>query len=112
MPRLNTTEESKDFDKKLGLAIKQARSVQSCSLVTLSRRLGITYQMLQRHEKGSTSLTAYRLAQISRVLELPVSYFLPEDGRTDAAPVLPMRHISPPVARALAKLVQTLKAST
>jgi transcriptional regulator with XRE-family HTH domain len=111
MPKLKTTEESKEFDKKLGLAIKQARAVQNLSLMNLSRCLGITYQMLQRHEKGSASLTVYRLIQISRVLELPVSHFLADDGHANAAPSLPMRHIRPPVARALAKLVQTLKST-
>ena len=110
MPKLNTTKESEEFDKNLGLAIANARKTQSYSLKKLSLTVGITYQMLQKHEKGAAPLTVYRFNQICRALQLPVSYFLPEDdnGRNNAA-VLPLSGLSPATAKALAKLVQTLK---
>ena len=49
----------------------------------LAERLGISFQQLQKYEKGSNRLSASRLFELSRILEVPVSFFfeeLPADG--------------------------------
>lgn len=110
MPKLNTTKESEEFDKNLGLAITKARKTQSFSLKNLAHSVGITYQMLQKHENGIAPLTVYRLRQICSVLQLPVTYFLPESSsRSNTQRMLPLGDISPATAKALAKLVQSLR---
>jgi transcriptional regulator with XRE-family HTH domain len=41
----------------------------------LADQLGITFQQVQKYEKGTNRITAGRLHQVSQVLGVPVSYF-------------------------------------
>jgi transcriptional regulator with XRE-family HTH domain len=57
----------------------------------LGESLGITFQQIQKYEKGSNRIGASRLQHIARVLSMPVSYFF------EGAPGLnPDGHVSPP----------------
>lgn len=49
----------------------------------LGERLGLTFQQVQKYEKGTNRIGASRLQQISDILSVPVSYFF------DGAPVKP-----------------------
>ena len=40
--------------------------------------LGVTFQQVQKYERGSNRISASRLYEISRVLEVPPSYFFEE----------------------------------
>lgn len=53
----------------------------------LARALGLTFQQIQKYEKGTNRIGAGRLQAISRILEAPVSYFY-SDGPTALAPKL------------------------
>jgi transcriptional regulator with XRE-family HTH domain len=44
----------------------------------LGELLGITFQQVQKYEKGSNRVSASRLFQISRVLGVPIQYFYDE----------------------------------
>lgn len=46
----------------------------------LAERLGITFQQVQKYEKGTNRVGAGRLYQMARVLQVPVSYFFPEEA--------------------------------
>ena len=41
----------------------------------LADQLGITFQQVQKYEKGTNRVSASRLQQISQILEVPVSFF-------------------------------------
>jgi len=41
----------------------------------LGERLGLTFQQVQKYEKGTNRIGASRLQQISEILEVPVSFF-------------------------------------
>jgi transcriptional regulator with XRE-family HTH domain len=45
------------------------------SQTDLGKALGLTYQQVQKYEKGTNRIGASRLQQISDVLEVPVSFF-------------------------------------
>ncbi len=45
------------------------------SQTTLGEALGITFQQLQKYEKGTNRISASRLFALSRVLDVPVEYF-------------------------------------
>jgi transcriptional regulator with XRE-family HTH domain len=51
----------------------------------LGTALGITFQQIQKYEKGTNRIGASRLQQISSVLGVPVSYFF-EDASGEALP--------------------------
>jgi transcriptional regulator with XRE-family HTH domain len=41
----------------------------------LADQLGITFQQVQKYEKGTNRISASRLHQVSRVLDAPISFF-------------------------------------
>ena len=45
----------------------------------LGEQLGITFQQVQKYEKGANRIGASRLQAISQVLEVPISYFFPQE---------------------------------
>jgi transcriptional regulator with XRE-family HTH domain len=45
------------------------------SQTELGKRLGVTYQQIQKYEHGTNALAADRLAQVAEVLSVPISYF-------------------------------------
>jgi len=57
---------------------------------TLARALGITFQQIQKYERGTNRIFASRLFHLARVLRVPVAYFfqgIPPQG--DALPSEP-----------------------
>ncbi|AWI62477.1 hypothetical protein AB395_00006855 (plasmid) [Sinorhizobium fredii CCBAU 45436] len=54
---------------------------------TLGEAIGVTFQQVQKYEKGTNRVGASRLQQIADVLEVPVSFFfedMPGGGKYDA----------------------------
>ena len=51
------------------------RVVLKMSQATLGDALGLTFQQVQKYEKGTNRISASRLQQISQTLQVPVSFF-------------------------------------
>jgi transcriptional regulator with XRE-family HTH domain len=71
---------SEDYRKKIGGAIKKYRLAAHMSQMALAEKIGISYQQLQKYEKGINNLSLYRLKQICEALYIPISTFL--EGHT------------------------------
>jgi transcriptional regulator with XRE-family HTH domain len=56
------------------------RKMLGLSQEKLGERLGITFQQIQKYEKGTNRVGASRLQAMSDALEVPVAYFFPETG--------------------------------
>jgi transcriptional regulator with XRE-family HTH domain len=65
-------------DRHVGNRVRMRRLLVSMSQEKLGELLGITFQQVQKYEKGSNRVSASRLYQISRVLGVPVQYFYDE----------------------------------
>lgn len=55
---------------------------------TVAQSLGITFQQIQKYERGTNRIVASRLFRLSQVLQVPVQYFfqdLAQTGRPSAA---------------------------
>jgi transcriptional regulator with XRE-family HTH domain len=63
------------IDKHVGSRVRMRRMMITMSQEKLGERLGITFQQIQKYEKGSNRIGASRLQQISSVLGVPVSFF-------------------------------------
>lgn len=75
-------------DVHVGGRVRLRRMLLGMSQEKLADRLGITFQQIQKYEKGANRIGASRLQQISQALETPIAFFfedLPEggDGRKD-----------------------------
>lgn len=69
-------------DIYVGGRVRLRRHLLGLSQEKFSRQLGITFQQIQKYEKGLNRLGASRLWDISRVLKVSVEYFfqdMPED---------------------------------
>jgi transcriptional regulator with XRE-family HTH domain len=62
-------------DKHVGSRMRTRRLLAGMSQEKLGEALGITFQQIQKYEKGTNRISASRLQQVSRVLGVPVEYF-------------------------------------
>ncbi|MDE2320161.1 MAG: helix-turn-helix transcriptional regulator [Rhodospirillales bacterium] len=66
------------LDELIGYNIRVRRALYGLSLDNLARRLNITYQQLHKYETGKNRISASRLYEISKILEVEISYFFEE----------------------------------
>jgi transcriptional regulator with XRE-family HTH domain len=69
------------IDKYVGSRVRMRRMMLSMSQEKLGNALGLTFQQVQKYEKGTNRIGASRLQQISHILQVPVSFFF--DGAPD-----------------------------
>ncbi len=65
-----------DYRKNIGQTIKRYRLAAHMSQMALAEKIGISYQQLQKYEKGINNISLHRLRQISESLKIPLSTFL------------------------------------
>ena len=65
-------------DRHVGNRVRVRRLLVGMSQERLGELLGITFQQVQKYEKGSNRVSASRLFQIARVLNVPIQYFYEE----------------------------------
>lgn len=63
------------IDKHVGSRVRMRRMMLSMSQEKLGDALGLTFQQVQKYEKGANRIGASRLQQISTILQVPVSFF-------------------------------------
>ena len=56
------------------------RKMLGLSQERLGERLGITFQQIQKYEKGTNRIGASRLQAMSQALEVPISFFFPDEA--------------------------------
>ena len=66
-----------EVDKQIGRRVRTARQLKHLSQEQLGKMLGVSYQQVQKYERGASRLPSGRLWSIARVLDLPVSFFYP-----------------------------------
>lgn len=62
-------------DVYVGERLRQYRMLAGLSQEELGRRVGLTFQQIQKYEKGANRVGAGRLYEFSKVLEVPLTYF-------------------------------------
>ena len=70
-------DQSIDFNKSIGIKIKNRRLELKLTQSKLAKRINVTFQQIQKYEKGSNGTSAYRLWEISKALRVSMSYFFP-----------------------------------
>src|SRR5258708_5804558 len=63
------------IDRHVGSRVRMRRMMLSMSQEKLGDALGLTFQQVQKYEKGTNRIGASRLQQISHILQVPVSFF-------------------------------------
>lgn len=65
------------IDVEVGGKIKAQRRLAGMSQDTLAGRLGVTFQQIQKYEKGTNRVSSSRLAMIAETFGVPPACFLP-----------------------------------
>ena len=88
-------------DKHVGRRIRMRRLMLSMSQTSLADGLGLTFQQVQKYEKGTNRVGASRLQHIARILQVPVAFFFegapPPPGQKPSGSEVP----APPYASEL-----------
>jgi transcriptional regulator with XRE-family HTH domain len=80
MERMKTRTKAPDArDVDVGRRIRAQRLVCRMSQTELANNLGVTFQQVQKYEKGVNRVGAGRLSRIADVLNVPVSFFFSGD---------------------------------
>lgn len=63
------------IDVHIGSRVRLRRMMLKMSQEKLGERLGITFQQIQKYEKGTNRIGGSRMQNIARVLQVPVAFF-------------------------------------
>lgn len=64
-----------NIDKFVGQRLKSRRILLGMSQEKLAESAGITFQQVQKYERGTNRISASRLLKFSKVLQVPVTFF-------------------------------------
>src|SRR5215510_4278859 len=78
------------IDVHVGSRVRLRRTLLGMSQEKLGEAIGLTFQQVQKYERGANRIGASRLFDLSRVLDVPVSYFF-EEMSSDVAQRTPSR---------------------
>jgi transcriptional regulator with XRE-family HTH domain len=63
------------IDQQVGSRVRMRRLMLKLSQTDLADGLGLTFQQVQKYEKGMNRIGAGRLQQIAHILQVPVTFF-------------------------------------
>jgi len=79
-----TSEHPDPVDVHVGGRVRLRRTLLGMSQEKLGAALSLTFQQIQKYERGSNRIGSSRLYQLSRILDVPVSFFF-DDMPSDVA---------------------------
>jgi transcriptional regulator with XRE-family HTH domain len=85
------------IDVQVGARVRLRRNMLGLSQERLGAAIGLTFQQVQKYERAANRISASRLYQLSRVLDVPVSFFY-DDLDPVRAPAIPAGFAEPPGA--------------
>jgi transcriptional regulator with XRE-family HTH domain len=70
------------MDQRIGEKIRALRLEQNITQQWLGEQIGVTYQQIQKYEKGSSRMSAVTLFEVCQVLNVPISSMFDEPTRS------------------------------
>jgi len=64
-----------NFNKHLGSKLKLRRLALGLTQTKVARAINVTFQQIQKYEKGTNGVSSIRLLQLSNYLKVPIDYF-------------------------------------
>lgn len=75
---------SNSVDSQVGARMRARRLVLGISQEDLGKAVGVSFQQIQKYEKGANRIGASRLQKLSHALQVPISYFFEGMGGSEA----------------------------
>ena len=102
------TKESTAVDQQIGARLRARRVMLGVSQTDLGNAIGVTFQQIQKYERGANRIGGRRMQQIASALKCSPSYFFGGDGKDaaiiDVASTLLTRHDSRRVLEAFSRI--------
>jgi len=64
-----------DVDTYVGKRLRLRRTMMGLSQDAIAKAVGITFQQVQKYEKGTNAMNAMRLCEFAKFMQVPVAYF-------------------------------------
>jgi transcriptional regulator with XRE-family HTH domain len=64
-----------NFNKHLGSRLKLRRLALGLTQTKVAKSINVTFQQIQKYEKGTNGVSSTRLLQLSNYLKVPINYF-------------------------------------
>ena len=64
-----------DFNKHLGSRLRMRRLALGLTQTKVAQAINVTFQQIQKYEKGTNGISSLRIMQLSNFLKVPVTYF-------------------------------------
>ena len=105
-------------DVHVGSRVRMRRMMLSTSQETLAKAIGLTFQQVQKYEKGTNRMGSSRLQQIGNALQVPVTFFFegaPGQSKIDGnapSPAYVSKFLATSDGLALTKAFMQIKSAT
>jgi transcriptional regulator with XRE-family HTH domain len=80
--QLESAERIENWNAEVGRRIRARRLECGLSQTQLGEKLGVTFQQIQKYERGANGVSSGRLEQISDIFQVPITFFYDSDGAT------------------------------
>lgn len=97
MPRLAFSMPPHRLDVAIGQRIRERRRALGMSQVALAEAVGVTFQQIQKYERGSNRISFSRLVEVAEALSCPLG--LLTEGLDAAAPADQLEHLNELLAK-------------
>lgn len=67
------------IDEVIGANLIKIRRLRAVSQMELGERIGVSFQQIQKYEKGTTRISVLRLQQLAKALDVPITALLQEE---------------------------------
>ena len=81
--RISEKDDELIFTKIVGLQLKKIRLMRGYTQTRVSKAINVTFQQIQKYEKGENRIPLVRLFEIGQYLKKPISYFLQDTQFAD-----------------------------
>ncbi len=92
-PSKLTKEEVREIDRHVGSRLRYRRIMMDYSQTYLADQVGLSFQQFQKYEKGTNRISASKLHEFAKLLDVPVSFFfddMPTDMKAAAQATAPV----------------------
>ena len=64
-----------NFNRHLGSKLRMRRLALGLTQTKVAQAINVTFQQIQKYEKGTNGVSSIRLLQLSNYLKVPINYF-------------------------------------
>ena len=72
-----------NFNRHLGSKLRMRRLALGLTQTKVAQAINVTFQQIQKYEKGTNGISSLRIMQLGNILKVPVMYFF-EDYHVDS----------------------------